>query len=42
MKKLLVTPDTFTEMILGLIQSGVCFEAKEKDGMIIVEFNGGY
>lgn len=42
MKKLTVSLDTFTEMLSGLIQSGVTFEATEKDGDIIIEFTGGY
>ena len=42
MKKLTVTPETFTEMILGLIKSGVTFDAKEINGVIIIEFTGGY
>ncbi len=42
MKKLTVTPETFTEMILGLIKSGVTFDAKEINGVIIIEFSGGY
>ena len=42
MKKLTVTFDTFTEMILGLIQAGVTFTAEEKNGMIEIIFTGGY
>lgn len=39
---LTVTPETFTQMISGLIQSGVTFTAHEKSGEIIIEFTGGY
>lgn len=42
MKKLTVTPETFTYMLSGLIQSGVTFTATEKSGNIEIEFTGGY
>lgn len=42
-QKLLVSPSTFTDMISGLVASGVTFEANEtKDGQIEIEFTGGY
>lgn len=42
MKELTVSPKTFTEMLSGLIASGVTFEAVEKGDYIIVTFTGGY
>lgn len=42
MKKLTVSQETFTEMLLGFIKSGVTFEATEVNGMIEIEFTGGY
>ncbi len=42
MKTLTVTPETFGTMLLSIIESGVTFEAIEKDGKIIVEFTGGF
>lgn len=43
MKKLTISPKTFTEMLLGLIVSGVTFESEEDDnGNIIIIFLGGY
>jgi hypothetical protein len=33
---------TFNEMLLGLIKSGVTFDAEEREGKIIIEFTGGY
>ena len=42
MKKLTVSQETFNEMLLGLIKSGVTFEATEVNGMIEIEFLGGY
>lgn len=43
MKKLIVSKQTFEEMIRGIIQSGVTFEATEnEDGNIIINFTGGF
>jgi len=42
MKKLTVSHTTFTNMLSGLIASGVTFEAYEKGDVIIIEFTGGY
>jgi hypothetical protein len=42
MKTLEVTKETFNEMLSGLIQSGVTFNAIESGGKIIIEFTGGY
>ena len=43
MRKLTVSIETFTQMLSGLIQSGVTFEANEiKNGLIEIEFTGGY
>lgn len=38
-----VTPETFADMLMGLISSGVVFKSEEdKDGMIVITFTGGY
>lgn len=42
MSTLKVTPSTFTEMLLGLIQSGVIFESVENEGWIVITFKGGF
>jgi hypothetical protein len=42
MRTLSVSISTFQEMLLGLIKSGVTFEAEEKDGEILITFLGGY
>ena len=42
MKTLKVSIETFTEMLKGLIVSGVNFEAVEREGSIIITFNGGF
>ena len=43
MKKLIISSDKFTEILLGLIKSGVTFEATEtKLGDIEVNFLGGF
>jgi hypothetical protein len=43
MKQLTVSPSTFTEILSGLIQSGVTFDAVEdKKGEIVITFTGGY
>jgi hypothetical protein len=43
MKKLLLSQTTFTEMLSGLIASGVTFEAREiPGGQIEVTFTGGF
>ena len=39
---LTVSPETFSTMLLGLIKSGVTFEANEVGGNIVVKFTGGY
>lgn len=40
---LLVSQTTFTEMISGIVASGVTFEAKETaEGKILITFTGGY
>ncbi len=42
MRTLTVSQQTFENMLSGLIQSGVTFEAKEMpDGKIKIEFTGG-
>ena len=40
--KLTVTKETFTEMLSGLVASGVTFEAEEKNNEIVITFTGGY
>lgn len=42
MKTLTLSLKAFTDMLTGLIISGVTFEAEEKDGMITITFTGGY
>jgi hypothetical protein len=42
MGTLFVSTETFTEMLSGLIKSGVTFESKEKDGGILITFTGGH
>jgi hypothetical protein len=42
MKTLFVSHETFTEMVSGLIQSGVTFESEERNGGILITFTGGY
>ncbi len=43
MKTLVVSQETFTSMLSGIIESGVTFEAKElPSGQIRVEFTGGF
>ena len=42
MRKLTVSKESFTEMLSGLIASGVTFEAHEEKGWIVIEFTGGY
>jgi hypothetical protein len=43
MKKLLLSQATFESMLLGIIQSGVTFEAREiPGGQIEVIFTGGF
>lgn len=41
-QNLIITPEGFTEILSGLVASGVTFVATEKDGLILVEFTGGY
>ncbi len=42
MKTLFVSTETFGEMLLGFIKSGVTFEAEEKNGGILINFTGGH
>lgn len=42
MRTLFVSIETFQEMLLGLIKSGVTFESEERDGGILITFLGGY
>ena len=43
MKKLIVTPETFVQIMYGLIESGVTFTAEENmKGEIEVTFTGRY
>ena len=42
MRTLFVSKETFNEMLLGFIQSGVTFDAEEKNGAIEITFTGGY
>jgi len=42
MRELIVSPETFTQMLSGLIQSGVTFKAYETPKGIVIEFTGGY
>ena len=42
MKTLIVSKTTFTDMLSGLIASGVTFKANEVDGLIVIRFTGGY
>lgn len=42
-RKLVVSPEKFTEMLNGLIAAGVTFDAHEnKSGDIVILFTGGY
>jgi hypothetical protein len=42
MRTLFVSIETFTEMLTGLITSGVTFESEEQNGGILIKFTGGY
>lgn len=42
MKRLIISKTTFTEMLSGLIASGVTFEAVEYGAEIRITFTGGY
>ena len=43
MRTLTVSPETFTKMLSGFIQSGVTFESEETpQGEIKITFTGGY
>ena len=43
MRKLIVTQSEFTNMVSGLIQSGVTFEAETNvKGNVVIIFTGGY
>lgn len=42
MRTLTVSPETFSTMLSSIVQSGVTFEAVERDNKIIVTFTGGY
>ena len=40
--KLTVSKESFTEMLQGLIKSGVTFDAIESGSDIIITFSGGF
>jgi len=40
--KLKVSQETFTEMLQGIIASGVTFNAEEVEGSIEITFTGGH
>ena len=42
MRTLFVSTETFNEMILGLIKTGVTFNSEEQNGGILITFTGGY
>ena len=42
MQTLFVSTETFNDMLLGFIKSGVTFEAEEKNGGIEITFTGGH
>jgi hypothetical protein len=42
MKTLFVSIETFNDMLLGFIKSGVTFESEERNGGILITFTGGY
>lgn len=42
MRTLFVSQETFTEMLPKIIAGGVGFESVEKDGGILITFNGAY
>ncbi len=41
-QKLVVSKETFLEMLVGLIKSGVTFEAEEVENVIEIKFTRGY
>ena len=41
-QKLVVSKETFLEMLLGLIKTGVTFDAIEVENVIEIKFTGGY
>jgi len=42
MRTLFVSTETFTDMLMDLIITGITFEAEEKNGGILITFTGGY
>ena len=42
MQTLFVSMETFNDMLLGFIKSGVTFESEEKNGGILITFTGGH
>jgi hypothetical protein len=42
MRTLFLSHEAFTEMLSGIVASGVTFEAEEKNGGILITFTGGY
>jgi hypothetical protein len=42
MRTLFVSTETFTEMLMDLIITGITFESEEKNGGILITFTGGY
>jgi hypothetical protein len=42
MRKLTVSKEEFTQMIAGLIVSGVTFEAETVKDNVVITFTGGY
>ena len=42
MRTLFVSHASFTEMLLGLMKSGVTFESEEQNGGILITFTGGF
>ena len=41
-QKLVVSKETFLDMLLDLVKTGVTFEAREVDEVIEINFTGGY
>ena len=41
-QKLVVSKETFLEMLLGLIKTGVTFDAEEVENVIVIKFTGGF
>ncbi len=43
MQNLIVSIDTFNDMLIGFVKSGCTFEAEEmNNGLIEITFTGGY